>query len=323
MADGEEHLSRFHRFEIKQLRAECSLNTTHPVNVPRCVTKIVVRDTLCKHSSPRWTRIRGETAITDSRRDSGTWLTSQWERRRTTSLSKAVIATEAAMTRAKRDGNDRDFCAAIRVKRKLFKLRAFTVDLQAPISLSLSSSLFRPPSSIHSSFFFRPSSPSDSHPLPPTLSLFKRIRLLYRFCFFSSLPHCIQNGSTKLETAALSALLRLLLSAVPVSSCLLSFVAFLSLAFTSALFCSYSVGGPLLLRPSREGLPWRREDRSPLQLTLGPDLLNVLLQKQPYLHNWIYNRGRSSLKLHPLTKYHFFRDVRGCPRKTDVAKRLE
>ena len=35
---------------------------------------------------------------------------------------------------------------------------------------------------------------------------------LHRFCFFSGLPHCIQSGSTKLETAALSALLRLLLS---------------------------------------------------------------------------------------------------------------
>lgn len=39
-----------------------------------------------------------------------------------------------------------------------------------------------------------------------------------------------------METAALSALLRLLLSAVPVSSCLLPFVAFLFFAFTSALF---------------------------------------------------------------------------------------
>lgn len=62
------------------------------------------------------------------------------------------------MTRAKRDGNNRDLCAAIRVKRKLFKLRAFTVDLQAPISLSLSSFAF---------FFSLPpffSFPIDSHP---------------------------------------------------------------------------------------------------------------------------------------------------------------
>lgn len=145
------------------------------------------------------------------------------------------------MTRAKRDGNDRDFCAAIRVKRKLFKLRAFTVDLQAPISFSLlppSPSLSLLLSFVHPlSFFLRSffSFPLVSHSclrhfLPSS------IRLLYRFCFFSGLPHCIQNGSTKLETAALSALLRLLLSAVPVSSCLLPFVAFLFFAFTSALF---------------------------------------------------------------------------------------
>lgn len=54
---------------------------------------------------------------------------------RATSLSKAVIATEAAMTRAKRDGSGgTDFCTAIRVKRELFKLRAFTDDLQASVS---------------------------------------------------------------------------------------------------------------------------------------------------------------------------------------------
>lgn len=143
------------------------------------------------------------------------------------------------MTCAKRDGNDRDFCAAIRVKRKLFKLRAFTVDLQAPQSLSfffraLSPSLLCPLLFVRSSFFTRPFFfPPCRFPTlaSPTLSLFERSPPLYRFCFFSGLPHCIQSRSTKLETAALSALLRLLLSTVPVSPCLLPyFVAFFTLS---------------------------------------------------------------------------------------------
>lgn len=151
------------------------------------------------------------------------------------------------MTRAKRDGNDRDFRAAIRVKRKLFKLRAFTADLQAPISFSL---LRTSPSLVHPLFFFFPPSFSPPHrfsSLPPTLSLFKHSSPPYRSCFFSGLPYCIQSGSTKLETAALSALLRLLLSAVPVSPCLLPLVAFFIFRLHLCPFCPYSVGGPLLL----------------------------------------------------------------------------
>lgn len=225
------------------------------IEIQRCVTK-VVKDILCKHSPPALDQDPPQqipAAIPGLR------LTSQWKSQRATSLSKAVIATKAAMTRAKRGGNDRDFCAAIRVKRKLFKLRAFTVDLQAPISFSLllrslSSVLSRPLFFLLPPFFVPP-------PSFPTLDFntfsLRAFRPLYRFCFFSGLPHCIQSGSTKLETAALSALLRLLLSAVPVSPCLLPFVAFFFLILRLHLcpFCSCSVGGPLLFASSREGSP--------------------------------------------------------------------
>lgn len=112
--------------------------------------------------------------------------------------------------------------------------------------LPRSPSLFCPLLFIYSSFLFRPSF-SLSHRFSPLLH-FLSLRPLYRFCFFSSLPHCIQSGSTKLETAALSALLRLLLSAVPVSPCLLPLVAFLF--FTSALFATV-LGDAVTLTESR------------------------------------------------------------------------
>lgn len=92
-------------------------------------------------------------------------------------------------------------------------------DSQAPIflfpSTPLSLFLFRRPfpSRSSASFFFSSFFlPIDSLPHADILSP-RRIFLLYRFCFFSSLPHCIQSESTKLETVALSALLRLLLFA--------------------------------------------------------------------------------------------------------------
>lgn len=56
------------------------------------------------------------------------------------------------------------------------------------------------------------------------------------------------------------------------------------------------------LAPSREGSPWRREDRSPLQLTLGPDLLNVLFPRQSRFHRLQLNlqsRKRRLLKSTP------------------------
>lgn len=189
------------------------------------------------------------------------------------------------MTCAKRDGNDRDFCAAIRVKRKLFKLRAFTVDLQAPQSLSL---FFRAlsllPSSAHSRSFARLFSPAlssflpvDSQPLPLQHLLSSSVRPL----FIVSVS--FQAFRTVYKVEALNwkpRLCRLYCGFFfspfrfrPVC-CLISLL-FLLFRLHLCPFCPCSVGGPLLCTESRNS-PLRREDRSPLQLTLGPDLLNVL-----------------------------------------------
>jgi len=212
------------------------------------------------------------------------------------------------MTRAKRDGIDQDFCAAIMVKRKLFKLRAFTRWLPSTnlfLSPSALSSLSRP--SVFFFILFCHSSPFPSIPIlasdtfssrafalfivSVSFQAFRTVykmealnwkpRLCRRYCGFFFLPFRFR----------------------PVCCLSLLLLAF----FTSALFVSTALENRYSCTPSREGSPWRREDRPPLQLTLGPDLLNVLFLRQPYFHRLQLNlqSRKTSLKPRPSTKHHF------------------
>lgn len=240
---------------IKQSRLECSLNTTYLVNI----------EIACTWQRLSSWRITSKTDVGDchNRFSPLIWgtrgRTSRWKSRRegATSLSKAVTARRKRQWPVQNAVGVTGLLHGNQSKAQTIQVAGFHRRLASP-NLSLPSLSFSSPfflTFIRSSFF---SLALHRFPSSPTFSLLaERIFLLHRFCFFSSLPYCIQSGSTKLETVALSALLRLLLSADPVSPCVclcicvLHSVAFFSHLFTFALFVS-AARKTVTLAPRRE-----------------------------------------------------------------------